>query len=53
MTADQTPGNSISKREESADQPPFFRSWSTIYTLVLSFLALLIVLFYVFMKVYS
>jgi disulfide bond formation protein DsbB len=38
---------------DTADRPPFFTSWSRVYTAVLAFLALLIILFYVFMKAFS
>ncbi len=48
--ADKTPDNSA---KDSTDRPPFFKSWTALYTLVISFLALLVVLFYIFMKVYS
>jgi len=33
--------------------PPQFKSWKTIYLLVLGNLALLIVLFYIFTKVFN
>ena len=33
--------------------PPLFKSWKTIYLIVLGNLALLIVLFYIFTKVFN
>lgn len=33
--------------------PPAFKSWSRLYTLVLAELAFLILLFYLFMKVFE
>jgi len=44
-----------SKLEVSEDQPspPFVRSWRSMYVLVVGELALLIVLFYLFMKAFE
>ena len=35
------------------DQPPFFRSWTGLYALVLGVLALLVLLFYLFTQHYK
>ena len=41
-------------RDEMPDEPPpFLGTWRRIYTAVLVYLALLIVAFYVFMRVFS
>lgn len=40
----------MDKREE---QPPFFSSWTQLYILVFSNLLILIILFYVFTKVFD
>jgi len=39
--------------EDEEEKPPFFSSWRAMYTFVLTFLAFLILLFYVFMKIFS
>jgi hypothetical protein len=39
--------------EKELDGPPFFKSWSGMYWLVLGNLALLIVVFYIITKVYE
>lgn len=48
-----TPDQQFRNGGESEDRPPFFSSWPKVYTFVLSFLSFLILLFYLFMKVYS
>lgn len=35
------------------EKPPLFRSWNTWYVIVVAWLALLIVLFYLFTKTFS
>lgn len=44
---------SYAKITPDPDQPPFLKSWTRVYIFVLSFLAFLVILFYVFMKVYT
>ena len=34
------------------DRPPFFRSWTGVYALVLGFLGFLVILFYLFTRYY-
>ncbi len=41
------------KREMPDEPPPFLGTWGRVYTAVLASLALLIVIFYVFMRVFS
>lgn len=54
MTAQEAKtGNRQPETGNFSNSPPFFTSWSQIYAAVLSFLALLIVLFYIFMKTFS
>jgi len=38
---------------EQEGKPPIFKSWSTLYWLVIGNLAFLIILFYIFSKTYS
>ena len=35
------------------NKPPFFKSWTSWYVLVIGFLILLIILFYLFTKTFS
>ena len=39
--------------EEEKDRPPIFNSWTHWYVIVISFLLILIILFYVFTKTFS
>lgn len=41
------------KKKDEQDKPPFFSSWKKLYMLVLLNLAVLIVLFYLFMKTFD
>lgn len=45
MTTDQ--------HRETDEAPPFGRSWTTLYAVVLGFLAFLVVLFYLFTRAFS
>ncbi|HZM68915.1 MAG TPA: hypothetical protein VFB95_00945 [Candidatus Cryosericum sp.] len=40
------------ERQIMQDRPPFFRTWSAVYGLVLGFLAFLILLFQLFTRHY-
>ncbi len=41
------------KKTEDQEKPPLFSSWKRLYTLVLLNLVVLIVLFYIFTKVFE
>jgi glucose uptake protein GlcU len=40
-------------KELPDEKPPFFKSWNSWYAMVIGFLALLIILFYLFTKHFS
>ena len=40
-------------KERLDDRPPFFRSWSAVYALVLGFLGFLIIAFFLFTRHYQ
>ena len=40
------------ERQIVQDQPPFFRNWSSVYGVVLGFLAVLVVFFYLVTRHY-
>jgi hypothetical protein len=41
------------ERRVAEDRPPFFRSWSAVYALVLGLEAFLILLFHLFTRIYK
>ncbi|MBX0335245.1 hypothetical protein K3G39_18580 [Pontibacter sp. HSC-14F20] len=41
------------KPTQELDKPPFFKSWKSMYWLVLGNLAFLITLFYIITRIYS
>ncbi len=42
-----------SAHHDESDRPPFLGTWRKVYAAVLSFLFGLIILFYIFMRVFS
>jgi hypothetical protein len=46
------PNASHAEPKAADEAPPFGRSWTTLYALVLAFLAVLIVLFYLFTRAF-
>ena len=45
--------DSRERRPDAEDPPPFGRSWAALYAAVLLALALMVVLFYIFTRVFS
>jgi hypothetical protein len=46
------PTDADDQRNNTEDRPPFFRSWSGVYALVLGFLGVLVLLFHLFTRHY-
>jgi uncharacterized membrane protein len=43
----------LNPNHENSDRPPLFKTWPRMYAFVLSFLALLVVAFYFFGRIFS
>ena len=46
------PHENLDSKQDS-DSPPILKTWSRLYSLLLTELVLLIILFYLFMKIFS